>query len=69
MANLHYLDCIILVAYFAMLIVIGKITAKHAASGEGYFLAGRKLGTVYQFFLNRKRGRGQRHGKHGQHRV
>ncbi len=52
MANLHYLDCVILVAYFAVLIIIGKITARHAASGEGYFLAGRKLGTVYQFFLN-----------------
>ncbi len=52
MGNLHYLDCIILVLYFIMLIVIGKITAKHSNSGEGYFLAGRKLGKLYQFFLN-----------------
>lgn len=52
MGNLHYLDCIILILYFVVLIIIGKVTAKHASSGEGYFLAGRKLGKAYQFFLN-----------------
>ncbi len=52
MASLHLLDYLILTAYFAVLIVLGKISAKHAKSGEGFFLAGRKLGKVYQFFLN-----------------
>ncbi len=52
MSSLHALDYLILATYFAVLIALGKVAAKHAKSGEGFFLAGRKLGKVYQFFLN-----------------
>src|SRR3954464_10015027 len=52
MPNLHFLDYLVLAAYFAVLLVLGKIGAETAKSGEGFFLAGRKLGKLYQFFLN-----------------
>ncbi|MDO8542958.1 MAG: sodium:solute symporter family protein [Opitutaceae bacterium] len=52
MPSLHPLDYVILAAYFVVLIVLGKVSAKHAKTGEGFFLAGRKLGKLYQFFLN-----------------
>ena len=52
MSSFHLLDYLVLVAYFVVLIALGKASAKHARSGEGFFLAGRKLGKVYQFFLN-----------------
>lgn len=52
MPSLHLLDYIILAAYFAVVILLGKISVRHAKGGEGFFLAGRKLGKVYQFFLN-----------------
>ncbi|PTX94636.1 hypothetical protein [Opitutus sp. ER46] len=52
MSTLHVVDYLILAAYFVVLITFGKIAAKGAKGGEGYFLAGRKLGKVYQFFLN-----------------
>lgn len=50
--SLHWLDFLILIAYFAAVIVIGQRAAKAAASEEGFFLAGRKLGKLYQFFLS-----------------
>lgn len=52
MSTLHFVDYLVLVAYFVVLITLGKISAKNAHSGEGFFLAGRKLGKIYQFFLN-----------------
>lgn len=50
--SLHWLDFLILIAYFATVIIIGQRAAKATASEEGFFLAGRKLGKLYQFFLS-----------------
>src|SRR6185436_8048887 len=50
--SLHALDLAIIVGYLVAVLWIGKRAAKAAASEEGFFLAGRKLGKLYQFFLN-----------------
>lgn len=50
--SLHALDLAIIVAYLVAVIYIGKRAAKGTNSEEGFFLAGRKLGKLYQFFLN-----------------
>ncbi len=50
--SLHVLDLAIIVAYLVAVIYIGKRAAKGTGSEEGFFLAGRKLGKLYQFFLN-----------------
>src|SRR3954463_15951067 len=50
--SLHIVDIAIIVAYLIAVVYIGKRAAKAAASEEGFFLAGRKLGKLYQFFLN-----------------
>ncbi len=50
--SLHLLDLAIIVAYLVAVIVIGKAASKAVNSEDGFFLAGRKLGKVYQFFLN-----------------
>src|SRR5687767_13249281 len=52
MASFHFLDYLVVAAYLAVVIALGKVAAKSATTGEGFFLAGRKLGKVYQFFLN-----------------
>lgn len=52
MSDLHFLDIAVIVGYFVIVITLGKIAAKGATTDEGFFLAGRKLGKVYQFFLN-----------------
>ena len=49
---LHALDYLVLAVYFVVVVVLGKIAAKHAQNQEGFFLAGRKLGKAYQYFLN-----------------
>jgi len=48
---LHPLDLAIVVGYLVLVIVIGHRAAKAVANEEGFFLAGRKLGKAYQFFL------------------
>src|SRR3954467_2777463 len=50
--SLSLLDLLIIVAYLLAVVYIGKRAAKAANSEEGFFLAGRKLGKLYQFFLN-----------------
>ena len=50
--SLHLVDLLVVVAYLVAVIYIGKRAAKGAASEEGFFLAGRSLGKLYQFFLN-----------------
>ena len=50
--SLHILDLAIIIAYLAAVVVIGKVAAKGTGSEDGFFLAGRKLGKLYQFFLN-----------------
>ena len=54
MGDLHFLDIAVVAAYFALIIFLGRrASRKQSVKGEeGYFLAGRKLGKVYQFFLN-----------------
>ena len=52
MDALHILDYLVIAAYLAVVIVLGKIAAKHAQNQDGFFLAGRKLGKAYQYFLN-----------------
>ncbi len=50
--SLHVLDLAIIVAYLVTVVLIGKFASKGTGSEEGFFLAGRKLGKLYQFFLN-----------------
>jgi Na+/proline symporter len=50
--SLHVLDIAIVIAYLVTVVWIGKRAAAAAHNEEGFFLAGRKLGKLYQFFLN-----------------
>jgi solute:Na+ symporter, SSS family len=50
--SLHVLDLVIIFAYLLAVVIIGKFASKAAGNEEGFFLAGRKLGKLYQFFLN-----------------
>jgi len=52
LGSLHVLDLAIIVAYLVAVIYIGKRAASASGSEEGFFLAGRKLGKLYQFFLS-----------------
>ncbi len=53
LGSLHLLDLIVIFAYLAAVIWIGRRgAAKASKGGEGFFLADRKLGKLYQFFLN-----------------
>ncbi|MBS0664379.1 MAG: hypothetical protein JSR48_14030 [Verrucomicrobia bacterium] len=52
LGSLHVLDVLIIIAYLAAVLYIGKRAAGAAGSEEGFFLAGRKLGKLYQFFLS-----------------
>lgn len=49
--SLHWLDVVVVGAYFVAVLVIGQRASRAAANEEGFFLAGRKLGKLYQFFL------------------
>ncbi len=50
--SLHLVDLLVIFAYLAVVIYIGRRAAAASKTEEGYFLAGRKLGKLYQFFLN-----------------
>ncbi|MSU24706.1 MAG: hypothetical protein EXS32_12905 [Opitutus sp.] len=50
--SLNLIDLAIVVAYLATVVYIGKRAASATKSEDGFFLAGRKLGKLYQFFLN-----------------
>ena len=50
--SLHAIDLAIIVAYLLAVVWIGLRAAKATESEDGFFLAGRKLGKLYQFFLN-----------------
>jgi len=50
-AGLHVLDLLIIAAYLGAVIYIGQRASGGSGSEEGFFLAGRKLGKLYQFFL------------------
>jgi SSS family solute:Na+ symporter len=50
--GLHAVDAVIVFVYILVVLWIGKRAAARTASLDDFFLAGRKLGKVYQFFLN-----------------
>lgn len=50
--GLHAVDAVIVLVYLVVVLWIGKRAAARTASLDDFFLAGRKLGKVYQFFLN-----------------
>jgi Na+/proline symporter len=50
--SLHIFDIAIVVAYLVAVVYIGKRAGSGNNSEDGFFLAGRKLGKLYQFFLN-----------------
>ena len=50
--NLHVLDILIVLAYLVTVVYIGKRASAGNNSEDSFFLAGRKLGKLYQFFLN-----------------
>lgn len=53
LGNFHVVDVAVIVAYLVLVIYLGwRQSRGQQASQEGYFLAGRSLGRVYQFFLN-----------------
>jgi SSS family solute:Na+ symporter len=52
LGNLHFLDLLVILAYLAIVIYIGRRASRGAQNQENFFLAGRKLGKLYQFFLN-----------------
>ena len=51
MLGVHPLDLFVVFAYLAAVVFIGHRASKAVATEEGFFLAGRKLGKFYQFFL------------------
>ena len=48
----HVLDSLVVVAYLAFVLYLGRAGAKATRNEEGFFLANRSLGKLYQFFLN-----------------
>jgi Na+/proline symporter len=50
--SLHLIDIAIILLYLGAVVYIGVRAAKGTGSEDGFFLAGRKLGKLYQFFLN-----------------
>lgn len=54
MGHLHVLDLLVIVGYFALIVWLGRRAGRKAnvQGEEGFFLAGRKLGKLYQFVLN-----------------
>jgi Na+/proline symporter len=52
MSGIHTIDLLIIAAYLGGILYLGKRSSHTTGSEEGFFLAGRKLGKLYQFFLN-----------------
>lgn len=52
LGSLHLIDLLVILGYLVIVIYVGRRAAAATASEEGFFLAGRKLGKLYQFFLN-----------------
>ncbi len=52
MNGFHFLDLLAILAYLAVVLYLGRRASHQSKNEEGYFLAGRSLGKVYQFFLN-----------------
>lgn len=52
LGSLHVIDILVVLAYLVVVIYFGHRASKATMDGEGFFLAGRKLGKLYQFLLN-----------------
>ena len=52
MSGFHSIDFAVIGVYLVVVIILGQRAARRAGNQEGFFLAGRKLGKLYQFFLN-----------------
>jgi SSS family solute:Na+ symporter len=52
LGSLHPVDLAVVLLYLAAVVWIGRRASAGTNSEEGFFLAGRKLGKLYQFFLN-----------------
>jgi len=50
--GLHILDLTIITLYFLVILWLGKRAGEKTKDTGDFYLAGRKLGKVYQFFLN-----------------
>jgi SSS family solute:Na+ symporter len=50
--GLHWLDFLIVVAFVLTLLWLGRRAGKKTKSTEDFYVAGRRLGKFYQFFLN-----------------
>lgn len=50
--GLHILDLLLIILFVIVILWLGKRAAKKTKNTEDFFLAGRKLGKFYQFFLN-----------------
>lgn len=50
--GLHIIDLIIILVFIVVMLYIGKQSEKKNKNTDDFFLAGRKLGKAYQFFLN-----------------
>jgi SSS family solute:Na+ symporter len=50
--GLHWLDFSIIVIYLASMLAMGRWAARRTKNQGDFFLAGRRLGKFYQFFLN-----------------
>ena len=50
--GLHVLDILVILAYVVVILWLGKRVAERTKSSDDFYLAGRKLGRMYQFFLN-----------------
>jgi len=50
--GLHILDLVIILVFIVVMLWIGKQSEKKNKNTDDFFLAGRKLGKAYQFFLN-----------------
>ena len=49
--GLHLIDLIIILTYLLGMMYVGKRIAKSVKNETDFYLAGRKLGKLYQFFL------------------
>jgi SSS family solute:Na+ symporter len=50
--GLHIIDLVIILVFIVVMLYIGKQSEKKNKNTDDFFLAGRKLGKAYQFFLN-----------------
>ncbi len=50
--GLHIIDAFLIVLYFVIILWIGKRLKQRMHNTNDYFLAGRKMGKLYQFFLS-----------------